>query len=205
MLKNGSPLVDGTLGPAGPYDCGQTVASVCSVSKPAHAARLLHSLAAEYRPKTIIELGTNVGISSAYLAASGAEVTTLEGSPYRLRVAKEWHASLGLRLNYVQGLFVDTLAPTLARMPPVEMAFIDGHHQYQPTLDYFEQIVTRSAPDCVFVFDDIRWSKGMRQAWKELRNDRRFKDVADLGGVGVAILGNAVPDPAKSGPKAPII
>jgi predicted O-methyltransferase YrrM len=188
MLRDSSPLVDGTLGPPGIYDEGQSIADVCLVSKPKRAAQLLYSIAAEYRPKTILELGTNIGISSAYLAASDSRVTSLEASPYRLRVARTVHQSLGLHVDYVQGLFTETLQPTLERMPAVEMAFIDGHHQYQPTLDYFEMVAARAAPHCVFIFDDIRWSRGMRQAWDELRRRPLFSATADLYDMGVAVL-----------------
>jgi predicted O-methyltransferase YrrM len=188
MLRDKSPLVDGSLGPGGIYDQGLTVAEVCGVSKPPHAARLLHSLADEYQPKTTIELGTNVGISSAYLAAGGAHVTTFDVSPYRQRLARSLHKSLRLQVRYEEGLFSDALEKALVRLPPVEMAFIDGHHQYQPTLDYFQMIAENARPGCIFIFDDIRWSAGMRRAWADLRRSPRFKQVADLGGMGVAIL-----------------
>jgi predicted O-methyltransferase YrrM len=191
LLQDNSLLVDGSEGPAGIYDEGQTVADACRVSKPKASARLLHSLAAEYRPENVLELGTNVGISSAYLAAAGCRVTTLEASPYRLRLAKGLHGRLGLQLEYVQGLFTDTLAKTLAALPPVQMAFVDGHHQYEPTLRYFEAIAEKAAPNCVFIFDDIRWSDGMRRAWKELKANPDFQTVADLGDMGVAITSNS--------------
>lgn len=188
MSRDRSPLVDGSLGPSPmPFDKG-TIAEACSHSKAVHAARALYGLVAEYRPDTIIELGTNVGISSAYLAAAGGKVTTLDASPYRQGVAKRLHHSLGLDIDYVLGLFTDTLDGTLDRIAPVQMAFIDGHHQYQPTLDYFEAIAAKASPGCVFIFDDIRWSSGMRQAWSELRRDSRFDAVADLGGVGIGVL-----------------
>jgi len=118
MLRDNSPVVDGSLGPAGPYDEGQSIADVCRVSKPPRSARLLYSLAAEYRPQTVLELGTNVGISAAYLAAAGGQVTTFEASPYRLRLARILHQQLGLELGYVQGLFDETLPSTLERPWP---------------------------------------------------------------------------------------
>ena len=144
MLKDNAPLVDGSLGDSGPYDQGQTVASVCNVSKPAHAARLLYSMAAEYRPKTIIELGTNVGILRRLSGGIRSKGDDTGGFAHRLRIARTLHQSLGLELDYVQGLFTETSRPTLDRIPPVEMAFIHGHHQYRPTLDYFEAILTWS-------------------------------------------------------------
>jgi predicted O-methyltransferase YrrM len=183
-----SPLADGSLGPAGVYDEGQTIADACDVSKKAASARRLRSIAAEYKLATILELGTNIGLSSAYLASSGGKVTTLESSPYRIRIAQNLHRSLGLQVETVQGLFSETLIGTLDRLGTVDMAFIDGHHQFQPTLDYFEAILAHTRKGSIIVFDDIRWSKGMKRAWKLLRKRPEFGEVADLGGVGVGII-----------------
>jgi predicted O-methyltransferase YrrM len=118
-------------------------------------------------------------------------VTTLDVSRYRRRLAERLHRSLGLEINRVQGFFADTLDETVNGIAPVEMAFIDGHHQYRPTLEYFEAIANKAAPGCVFLFDDIRWSTGMKRAWAELRRDPRFEVVADLGGMGIGILRSA--------------
>jgi predicted O-methyltransferase YrrM len=187
-LVDSSPLVDGTLGPPAIYDEGQTIADVCLVSKPESSARLLYSMAAEFRPMMILELGTNIGISSAYLAASGGRVTSFDASPYRLRIAEALHQSLSLNVKYVPGLFEDTLQRELEHMRSIDMAFIDGHHQYGPTINYFEMIAAKAAPDCLFVFDDIRWSSGMKRAWRELRTRSAFRAVADLHDMGVAVL-----------------
>ena len=42
----------------------------------------------------------------------------------------------------------------------MDLACIDGHHQYQPPLDYFEALWRYSRQTAIFVFDDIRWSEG---------------------------------------------
>lgn len=188
MLRDRSPLADGSLGPVLDHDRNHTVADACEVSRRAASASVLYSLADEYQPKSIIELGTNVGISAAYLASAGGHVTTLDVSGYRLLLAERLHRSTGLNIDRVRGYFADTLDDTLAGIAPVGMAFIDGHHQYQPTLDYFEAIAAKASPGCVFLFDDIRWSSGMRQAWTKLKRDPRFETVADLGGMGIGIL-----------------
>jgi predicted O-methyltransferase YrrM len=152
----------------------------------------------------VIELGTNVGISSAYLAAglvcSGVEgrVLTLDSSAYRQRLARQVHDAAGLsNVSYAQGLFVDTLAPSLRELGEVDLAFIDGHHLYQPTLDYFEQILAYAAPDAVLVFDDIHWSDEMKAAWDRLRSDERLGLTVDLETIGLGV-------PRASWPGAPV-
>ncbi len=192
LLQRKEPLADGSL-PVGPYDDGVTVAAACGASKPKKSALFLYHLARELQPDLVIELGTNVGISSAYLASAlrkngKGRLVTLEASPYRIRCAKEVHASVGLKnVTYVQGLFADTLAPTLREIGAVDFAFIDGHHQYQPTLDYFQVIHAHAARNATYVFDDIRWSEGMLRAWKEIQRDDRLTIAADFHTVGVCV------------------
>jgi predicted O-methyltransferase YrrM len=197
MRRDQSPLVDGSLGPGGPHDRTETVSSACGRSKAAHRALLLYNLVAAFRPRRILELGTNVGISAAYLRAAQREgsLTTMEASPYRLRLARRLHEALDLdNIDYVEGLFADTLDATLDKAGPIDMAFIDGHHQYRPTLDYFEAIRRKAAPSCVFIFDDVRWSAGMEQAWDELQKDGRLALTADLKWIGIGISDADAPD-----------
>jgi predicted O-methyltransferase YrrM len=195
MLEDAKPLVDGTLGPGGAYETKLSVAAACKASKPALQAYLLYALAAEFRPEMAIELGTNLGLSSAYLAAGlaatpAARLVTFDASPYKLRVARDIHSRLGFaNIGYRQGLFADVLAPALRELPPVEMAFIDGHHDYAATLAYAETIFAHAAPAGVLIFDDIRWSAGMQAAWAELSADPRFRVVADLERIGICVIG----------------
>jgi hypothetical protein len=44
-----------------------------------------------------------------------------------------------------------------------------------------------AAPELILVFDDIRWSDGMKQAWRVLKKDVRFQLVVDLHGVGICM------------------
>lgn len=194
LLGRDEPLVDGSLGEGGIYDANKTVHQACTVSKNAKFLHFLFSIVRSLAPKTVLELGTNVGISSAYLAAAlmanrtDAKVVTLDSSPYRQRLAKKIHGDVGLtNVDYVQGFFSDTLRPTLDEIGPVDLAFIDGHHQYRPTLDYFDVIVPASTADAVFVFDDIIWSDGMKKAWAELQADPRLGLVVDLKSVGIGV------------------
>lgn len=191
-------LVDGVLGPGCEWDRGVTVTGACAASKGPRSAAFLHLLVRTLRPCSLLEVGTNVGISAAYLAdaleATGRKGTlyTLEASPYRLRLARQLHTQVGLEgIEYRQGLFVDTLGPVLKEMGKVELAFIDGHHRYQPTLDYFELMCCRLSPPAAIVFDDIRQSEEMRRAWTRIKGDPRVALAVDLYSLGVCVVGGS--------------
>ncbi|HMJ77212.1 MAG TPA: class I SAM-dependent methyltransferase [Iamia sp.] len=141
--------------------------------------------------RSVVEMGTAVGISSAYLAAAletggGGRVITLDLSPERHAVARDLHERLGLeaRVEARTGHFAATLDEALADAAPIDVLFVDGHHQHEPTVQYYEQARPHLAPGAVVIFDDIRWSDGMRQAWAEVRQAPQTAAVADLGATG---------------------
>ena len=180
----------------GLYDEGQTVSDCADISRTARDGEFLYSLCTTLRPRMCLELGTNIGISSAYLAAgmreTGSErLITLEASPVRANLARRFHLDMGLsELDCRVGLFADTLMPALESLGSTQLVFIDGHHQYEPTLNYWNLIAPFCSAGAVVVFDDTRWSEGMLRAWDELKRDKRFSGVVDLGWMGVCIVGN---------------
>lgn len=163
----------------------------------------LLALARRVAPDRGIELGTCLGISSAYLAAgmqlSGrGRLWTLEGAPALAARSAENLASLGLDdVEVVAGLFAETLAPVLREGGPVRLAFIDGHHQEDPTLAYFDQIAAHLTDPAVVVFDDINWSEGMVRAWSAILVDPRIRVAVDVTGVGVCVVAPASDVPAR--------
>ena len=184
------PLVDGSLERPGPSDAGLRIGEACRVSKPPRHCLLLYLLAREFGARSILELGTNLGISSAYLAsAADTRIVTLDASSYRLRLAAALHESLGLgNVRRIAGLFNDTLPRVLESGSAFDFVFIDGHHLYRSTLDYCARIRPFAAPGAVFVFDDIRFSGEMRRAWNEVSTDPAFSFSVDLGDIGLCIV-----------------
>jgi predicted O-methyltransferase YrrM len=176
-----------------------TVGEICrNASKPPRWALLLHEIVRHVKPTTCIELGTCVGISSAYQSAAlelngAGRLVTLEGAESLARIAEANLASLGLesRVSVVVGRFDDTLEGALAGLRPVEYGFIDGHHDEIATLDYFERISKECAEGALLVFDDISWSAGMQEAWRRIRADDRVAVAVDFYKVGVCVLGPA--------------
>ncbi|MBW2289529.1 MAG: class I SAM-dependent methyltransferase [Deltaproteobacteria bacterium] len=159
----------------------------------AHAA-ITRSLTAE-------ELGTALGISGAYQAAALrlnglGTLTCLDGSAELCRIAKRNWQELGLdNVDTVVGPFEVTLDAQLEDKGPVDYVFIDGHHDRQATIDYFERIAPRLAREDLLVFDDIRWSEGMQLAWKAIERDPRVKVSMDFGTLGVCVMGEVQSSP----------
>lgn len=196
------PLVDGTLSPVWVIDEGKTVADACGVSIKSDYPKFLYSLARNLGAKQGIELGTNVGISSAYIgiglqrANDQFKFVTLDASVYRQRLAKGIHQKIGLsNITYLPGLFEETLSDAISRLGKIDFAFIDGDHTYKSTLSFFEQFHEVAVDNAVFVFDDIRWSDGMLKAWQMLEKDPRIAVSIDFDRIGICIVGKATGKP----------
>ncbi len=162
-----------------------------SALKPRKFGQLMFRLVDYYTPKTIIELGTSLGITSAYLAAASgaAKVITMEGAPAIAALAQQNFKQLALKnIELVLGNFDETLAPTLEKNTPVDLAFVDGNHRKEPTLRYFEQLMKHSHEYTILIFDDVHWSKEMEAAWETIKADERVKLTIDLFFIGLVFF-----------------
>lgn len=168
--------------------------SVCSIARKSAKSRKLCLWLAEIvkfvQPKNGIELGTSLGLSLAYqqLASPDTHFTSLEGSSEIADLARRNLDSLNLQSEVITGDFEDTLSPLLNELSSLEYAFIDGHHQQEPTLRYFEQLMGKLSPEGCIVMDDIYWSEGMQNAWKTIINDSRVSLSIDLFHMGVVFI-----------------
>jgi predicted O-methyltransferase YrrM len=159
-------------------------------SKPPRLGKLLFRIARHYQPATILELGTSLGLSAAYLAAGApyGRVFTLEGAPAVADAAGRNLRSLGLDATVVTGHFDEQLVPLLRRLPPIDLAFVDGNHRREPTLRYFDLLMRHSARSAVLIFDDIHWSSEMEAAWAAIKRDPRVYLTIDLFFIGIVFL-----------------
>lgn len=153
-----------------------------SLTSPRHARRL-YRLAWFMKAERILEIGTSLGLTTAYLAQAnpGARIISLEGCPELSRKAREHFKRLGLEnIEVMEGRFEDTLPEALERLGTVDLVFIDGNHRKEAVLDYYEKCFAHSCNDTVMVFDDIRASAGMEQAWELLRQEQEVRISLDF-------------------------
>lgn len=153
--------------------------------------RLLFRLANFYRSATIFELGSSLGISTAYLASADSlsRVLTIEGSASVSEIAKENFQQLGLK-NIIQvvGNFEDVLSNQLALNPPPDLVFIDGNHRKRPVLEYFEQFLNNISSSSLIIIHDIHWSWEMEEAWAIIQANPRVKMSIDIFSAGLVFF-----------------
>ncbi|WP_240737402.1 O-methyltransferase [Hymenobacter metallicola] len=163
-----------------------------AAAKPRQFGQLLFRLVNHFQPRTILELGTSLGLTTAYLAAadSRARVVTFEGCPATAAVAQQTFQTLQLQnIQLVEGNLDETLAPTLATLPgPLDFAFFDGNHRYEPTVRYFEQCLPYRTNHSVFVLDDIHWSAEMERAWATVKAHPEVRLTVDLFFIGLVFF-----------------
>lgn len=162
----------------------KTVAQIAkSALKSKRLAQVLFRMVKHYQPKTIMELGTSLGITTSYLSKAnpGSTVITLEGSSSIASLAKENFQKLNCdNIQLVQGNFDAVLPSIIHRLSVTDLAYIDGNHRYEPTINYFKQVLSRSHNHTILVFDDIHWSAEMEKAWEEIKAHPSVKYTIDI-------------------------
>lgn len=154
-------------------------------------AQLLYRLAAHFKPRNMIELGTCLGITTLYLqkAAPDAHVYTMEGCPQTAGVAKETFKQAGLdAVELITGNFDDNLPGVINNLDQLDFIFVDGNHQKDATLKYFEWCLPKVHEDTLLIFDDIYWSEGMKEAWAQIKAHPQVTVTVDLFWIGLVFF-----------------
>ncbi|MBW2662670.1 MAG: class I SAM-dependent methyltransferase [Deltaproteobacteria bacterium] len=176
----------------------RTVGNASRASTPYFWSLLLFKLVRNFRPSSCLELGTCVGISGAYQASAqqlnkNGGFVTLEGDKSLGSLAVQNLQSLGLdNISVVTGRFHVTLDKVLNEHKPIDYVFIDGHHDEDATIAYFEQIQPYFSEKSILIVDDISWSDGMRKAWKRIEGSEKVRISLDLRVIGICILDNDI-------------
>ncbi|OFY95055.1 MAG: hypothetical protein A3K10_15095 [Bacteroidetes bacterium RIFCSPLOWO2_12_FULL_31_6] len=153
--------------------------------------QLLFRLVNRFKPKTLLELGTSLGISTLYLAASSknTKVTTVEGCPNTAKVAQVNFNKIGFKnIDLVNDSFEHFLPIYLAQNNLLDFVFFDGNHQKEATLNYFNLCLEKAHSESIFIFDDIHWSEGMTEAWEQIKKHPKVTSTIDLFFVGIVFF-----------------
>jgi predicted O-methyltransferase YrrM len=157
--------------------------------------QLLFRIVRYFRPATILELGTSLGISTMYMAMANRDATviSIEADRNLAEIARLSVINAGLyNVEIINDRFENVLPPLIERLGDKLFVFIDGNHEKSPTLQYFNQLLVKSGGSMIIAVDDIHWSPGMSEAWQEIKSDRRVKITMDLFYMGLVFFNRGV-------------
>lgn len=192
-------LADQTPVPMEDYGAGSKsgagskgVSEIARVSaKSPKYAQLLFRMVRFYQPHYVLELGTSLGMSTSYIALADktSVVVTGEGNCAVAAIAKNNFDAMHLtNVRVVTGNFDNTLPEMVAAIPHIDLAFIDANHRRKPTLVYFNELLKKMSERSVIIFDDIHWSKGMEDAWNEIKEHPSVMLTIDLFFMGIVFF-----------------
>ncbi len=180
---------------AGSHKQNQLQRKVCDIAATAGRnekfGKLLFRIVDHYKPRQILELGTSMGLGTAYLALANREatVTSIEGSvDIATQAAKHFQLLQADNIRQLTGNFDEVLQKILEDLPQLDLFFVDGNHRKEPTLRYFKQALPFLHEQSIVIFDDIHWSRGMHEAWTEICADERVRLSIDLFYFGIVFF-----------------
>ena len=148
-----------------------------------------HQLREEDKGLNIVELGTSLGVTTAYLASVDVrdQVLTFEGCESVANLAKEnWKL---LEINNILCRVGCIEAEELERdLVCVDLAYIDANHTFEATWSYFDVLADKTHEKSVIVLDDIHHSEEMELAWKKICADERVTSTIDLYQMGLVFF-----------------
>lgn len=150
---------------------------------------LLYRLVAHYKVKEVLELGTSLGIGTYWLTAGSKDLntTTVEGCSHTFNYTKiHFPEKLKPQVNFINSSFTDYLKG-LSNRVPFDLIFIDGDHQGKSLHEQLNLLEPFIHDETIIVLDDIRWSKGMLEAWEGLISNQDYHLTLDLFKMGIIV------------------
>ena len=161
---------------------------VRKTAKPYKYGKWLHQLISFHQPQFALELGSGSGISAMYQASAmplDGIFISLEGDETLSKICAYNCSKINRNIEVIQGNFDHTLPQIISTIPRIDYAFIDGNHQYDPTLSYFEQLLQKTHHASLMVVDDINWSLEMQNAWSVLKKHPKVMASIDIFAMGM--------------------
>ncbi|HLU07501.1 MAG TPA: class I SAM-dependent methyltransferase [Woeseiaceae bacterium] len=120
--------------------------------------RLLKLIVQLCQPRFVLEVGTFTGYSALSMAeglGEGGRILTCEINPAAQKLARESFddSPFGDRIEISPGPALDTIR-SLDRQ--IDLSFIDADKERYPI--YYEEIVQRTRPGGILIFDNMLWS-----------------------------------------------
>lgn len=140
-------------------------------------AELLVRITKYFKPDSILELGTSLGLATSALALGNpkAKIKTLEGCQNTIHQCQLQLQKFNINtVECINTEFSSYLKNSQLPTSNFQLIYFDGNHSKQSTLNYFELLLPTITNESVWIFDDIHWSLEMEEAWKIIKNHSRI-------------------------------
>lgn len=157
------------------YDQAKNTEAISGIARHALSlpfqCRFLYRLADLTNSQLIVELGTSLGISSAYLgiAKSTSRIDTVEGDPAIAHIAQMVFDIFRLDNIHLHNTSFDAfIASGLPGNPKIDLLFLDGHHTSAALWKYYHGLKPYMSDQTIIIVDDLYWSADMTHGWNKL-------------------------------------
>ncbi|MCF8236593.1 MAG: class I SAM-dependent methyltransferase [Saprospiraceae bacterium] len=201
LLHESSELHVVDLGAGGQdaLDQNRIVSSIAKTSlSPPWKCRYLFRMVLWWKPDLLLEFGTSLGVSTAYLAAASIHtpLITVDGSDSHLQLARKGWNKLGL--DHIEEWNL-SFQQAIQRIPWDQhgriLIYLDGDHRPARVLEILQTIQEKTRHPFLVIIDDIRWSDDMWAGWQEWRSAFQSGAWLDLYQVGIWIQDPAFLEP----------
>jgi predicted O-methyltransferase YrrM len=145
-------------------------------------AELLFRVTNYFQPKSILEIGTSLGLATSAMALGDKNsfLLSIEGCQNTLSVAENLlnEQFPDFNFEFLNVEFSEFLK-NYADICDWDLIYFDGNHSKKTTLAYFEFLLPTITNDSVWIFDDIHWSLEMKEAWEIIQNHPKVKITID--------------------------
>jgi len=142
-------------------------------------ARFYHKILSGTRARAILELGTSTGYSTLWFAdatmLNGAKITTIEGNPVKVRMAKSNFEAAGVSdiIKIRQGQILDVLQK-MPDKPAFDFVLIDADKEN--ITKYFDLALPRTKIGGIIATDNVllptKYHKFMRKYTSHIRQNK---------------------------------
>lgn len=144
--------------------------AVSSLSRP-YQCRFMARMAHFITPRNVLEFGTSLGISAAYIASGTTEgrIKTVEGDPSIAQKANALFQKINTpHISLTVKTFESFISNDIEAGETFDLIFLDGNHKKDAVLKYYSALEAHVTERTIIIIDDIYWNSEMQSSWQEL-------------------------------------
>jgi predicted O-methyltransferase YrrM len=170
----------------------KTIAQLHKIASiPERYGFLMNNMVKKYNVKSVLELGSSLGVSAAYFSNCAEKIITIDADSTIQNIAKKNLLDCK-NIEFANKKFDDVLEELIQSNDTFDLVFIDGNHQEEATIKYFEILLLKTHNKSIFIFDDIYWSEGMMRAWEVVKANNKVKISIDLFRMGIIFFDDSI-------------